>query len=200
MLFPTEIRYTILFPVIQSDFMKFVWINSLVSKEFHQTTIEIKLYLLQSLSVDNLEMKVEINNYVGYDWIDIVDYLTGNFRIGNYTMENLKDVGYYSNDDNILYQPVILSNLKLGNLYGPDLIDIDNTYHHHIKYNDTSNDTIKYSVTNYWLYIFEEQCHYCKSYSYMLLPYYHNKINNWEDSQLYDIYELKLHQNTFIDL
>ena len=47
-------------------------------------------------------------------------------------MENLKDIGYYSNDNNILYQPVILYNLKLGNLYGPDLIYVENTYHHHI--------------------------------------------------------------------
>ena len=93
-------------------------------------------------------------------------------------------IKYFRNKENILVENVFTEEDRYNyneTVYGttakPPVSNIENN-----KISD------KDFISHYWIYIFEEQCHYCKSYSYFILPYYDNSINSNKGSLLYDVY------------
>lgn len=212
---PNELWSIILFQYTKYN-MSSKHLLDLVSKDFHtinNTYIPQKWEEIMNISI---EILATIAYFVDRKDEDFIDYLMGPILISNFSNDTITDILpklSYCKDrcqSNRLLDSVILSNVKMGQQFGPNIHGIEISYNNMVKYyrNDTNslvsnnfpNIDNSYTITDsYWLYIFEELCHYCKTYSYMILPYYNDAITNKNGSLLYTIYQLNIDKMLYID-
>lgn len=221
---PNEIWCCILFEYTKYN-MSTKYLLELVSRDFNtiiKTDVNQKWEEFMNISI---EILVTMAYFVDRPDNDCIDYLMGPILISNFKSDNISSILpqlSYCNDrynSKRLLDSVILSNLKMGQHFGPDIIGIDTPYNTMVKYyRNDNNEIVSNSSTNielsnyrhgyskpnistniYWLYIFEELCHYCITYSYMILPYYDENITQNNGSLLYTIYQLNIDKMIYIE-
>ena len=194
-------------------FIQFDWENknifALVNMMFYN---ECKSRILSMMSTP-FDFKTQIAYFIGNHDEDYIDYLIGVSKIeSNYTIEkaqkelNLPTEGFDNYNSLRGYSAVILSSIYPGDNFGPKITGMDVEYESKVKYRKTNeNITIEEKIDEkysnrfkcnnesyiYWIYVLEELCHYCKTYSYVILPYLDNKIAIYNHSRVHTIYPIK---------
>ena len=212
---PTELWCNILLEYTRFNMFHRKILN-LVSKEFNTINngwLKNQWTELMNISINLL---VTIAYFVDIKDEDFIDYLMGPIMISNFNdilhIENsLPPLSYIIDKDasNRLLDSVILSNITMGEHFGPKILGIETPYTEKVSHYRTSdNELIQISTTNnqksnvsnsiYWLYIFEEICHYCKTYSYMVTPYYDEGIRIHREALLYDVFQLSIDKMIFL--
>ena len=186
MTIPTELWCDILLEYTRFNISNREILN-LVSKEFNTINNGWLNKTWEELTDISIDLLVTIAYFVDKRDDDCIDYLMGPILISNFTnnidnIDNILPPNSYiidKNDSRRLLDSVILSNIKMGQHFGPQIQGIETPYTENVSYYRNSDNQLitnpisfkkKQSVSNsiYWLYIFEELCYYCKSYSYML--------------------------------
>lgn len=209
MTIPTELWCNILLEYTRFNMFNRKILN-LVSKEFNTINNSWLNNQWEELLNISIDLLVTIAYFVDIKDEDFIEYLMGPIMISNFNdirhIENsLPPLSYIIDKDasNRLLDSVILSNITMGEHFGPKIQGIENPYTEKVSHYRTSdNELIQINTTNkqkstvsnsmYWLYIFEEICHYCKTYSYMVLPYYDEGIRNHKEALLCDVYQLSI--------
>jgi len=162
-------------PLLITDF-KYLDIHTIIPKFSYGLDRYNSRRLFNSVILSNIEMGMHFGP--GLMGIDI-----------NYFCK----VKYYKNIDDEL----ICNNENDTQSINPNPNRLGGRCHNLIsstRVEDTNGCDIRLSneetIGKYWIYIFEELCHYCKSYSYIILPYYNKCIKSIEGSLLYDVYEI----------
>ena len=215
MTIPTELWCNILLEYTRFNMFNRKILN-LVSKEFNTINNSWLNNQWEELLNISIDLLVTIAYFVDRKDEDFIDYLMGPIMISNFNdirhIENsLPPLSYIidKDDSNRLLDSVILSNITMGEHFGPKILGIKTPYTEKVShYRNSDNLLIKKSTSNnkkpnvsnsiYWLYIFEEMCHYCKTFSYMVLPYYDEDIRNHKEALLYDVYQLSIDKMIFI--
>ena len=210
MTIPTELWCNILLEYTRFNISNRNILN-LVSKEFNIINNGWLNKTWEELTDISIDLLVTIAYFVDRIDEDCIDYLMGPILISNFNnnidnIDNILPPNSYiidKNDSRRLLDSVILSNIKMGQHFGPQIQGIETPYTENVSYYRNSDNQLitnpisfkkKQSVSNsiYWLYIFEELCYYCKSYSYMVLPYYDDGIKNKKEALLYDVYQISI--------
>jgi hypothetical protein len=219
--FPIEIWNKILFEFTKNNMERTKEIP-LVSKDLNLLVKENIKPEWENIMSCVVNMRICIAYFVDRKDEDSIDYLIGEMEISNFKKEDIESIlpkPKYELDkmgSNRLLDNVILSNIEMGKTIGPRIYGIDKCYEDSIVYYhdiaETSVSTqlfgareniltdIEFKTNKYWLYIFIENCNYCHTFSYMLLPYLDNSIKKSpKGSELIKIYEVPVNSTITIE-
>ena len=213
---PSDIIFDILFELTKYQ-KSLEGLISLVCKSFNKlikNEIKNKWNLLLKSKINILvTIKYFLDNYTD------IDYLSGPIMISNfnYNNEGLQNIKKYlrkkvyfidKNQDHCLLDTVILTNIKMQTQFAPNIIGINEAYqdligvyrddNNNIEYNRNYSNADELKTEDFWIYIFEELCHYCKTYSYIILPYFDNRILKYDGALLYDVIHIPVNKITEI--
>ena len=204
------------FQMIQEDWsMKSILTT--VNKEFNQV-IQCNLAVFSQLMKIPIDFKTCIAYFIGRESDDCIDYLVGTSKITplsyydqNIVTKELKKntIDFDEFGSQREYSPVIVSGILPGYNYGSAMIrdgSIDISYNDDVKYYRNPNQEIEqvedtYPIKEltpdevklienrkYWIYVLELDCHYTKTYTYVILPYYNPNMDTYNKQRVHTIY------------